>query len=92
MLEIRRAQSAFHPNAEQQVCDLGPAVFGVRRHNPRTGDTVIALHNVTADKVSVNPELQRPSVDVLHGSETFSSQAGDVPMGPYQVRWLKEQR
>jgi sucrose phosphorylase len=47
LLMDRRRQPAFHPSSPQMVLDLGPEIFAVRR-GPYQGQTVIALHNLTA--------------------------------------------
>ena len=83
LLQLRAGQSAFHPNARQEILDLGPAVLAVRRHNLQTGQTITAVHNVTTRSVTVNvPEAR---VDLLTG-EQFTT--APVLFAPYQVRWL----
>ena len=83
MLHLRRQQSAFHPDASQEIVDYGPAVFAVRRTNADSGQSLLALHNVTDGEVSLN--LAGISRDILTG-EHFPS--GAVSLSPYQVRWL----
>lgn len=50
LLRERRAEAAFDPHASQEILDLGPAVFALRR-----GGRLLALHNVTADEQEVRP-------------------------------------
>jgi hypothetical protein len=45
LLEKRQSIAAFHPNASQEVLDLGSGVFALRR-TPAAGEPVVALHNV----------------------------------------------
>lgn len=56
LLRRRREEPAFHPNAPQEVLDLGPAVFGLLR-----GDRVLTLHNVTGveQEVRLGDQIQR---------------------------------
>jgi len=83
LLKLRAGQSAFHPNARQEVLDLGPAVFAVRRHNLQTGQTITAIHNVTPHAITGTvPEAR---VDILTGEQITTA---PVPLAPYQVRWL----
>ncbi len=83
MLHMRRQQSAFHPDALQEGLDFGPRIFAVRRTNAESGQTLVALHNVTDGEVALNlPGIER---DILTG-EHFPS--GAVSLSPYQVRWL----
>lgn len=83
LLRLRREQSAFHPDASQEILDLGPAVFGVKRENATTGQIVIALHNVTDHSVKVScPGI---FLDILSNERTSG---GEACLVPYQVRWL----
>jgi sucrose phosphorylase len=51
LLAARRDQPAFHPNSPQEVLDLGPGIFALRR-GPYAGRELLAIHNVT-------PRVQR---------------------------------
>lgn len=82
-LQLRTGQSAFHPNARQEILDLGPAIFAVRRHNLQTGQTITAVHNVTSHAIAVTvPEAR---IDILTGEQLTTA---PVTLAPYQVRWL----
>jgi sucrose phosphorylase len=62
LLASRRQEPAFHPSSPQEVLDLGPGIFALRR-GPRGGREVVALHNVT-------PRPQRAGVyGELHAYE-----------------------
>jgi glycosidase len=50
----RRAQPAFHPASAQEVLDLGPGLFAIRR-GPHRGRSVVALHNLTARVQDAGP-------------------------------------
>jgi sucrose phosphorylase len=84
LLDTRRQQPAFHPDAAQTVLDLGPRLFAVQRTHAATGDTVLAVHNLTAQPDA----LRWPAGghDLLTG-EHFAGPA-QLPLAPYQVRWL----
>jgi sucrose phosphorylase len=84
MLEIRARQSAFHPDAAQEIPDLGPDLFAVVRHNPVTGRRIAALHNVTGK--TVRAAVARAGVDLL-GNEPIAK--GAVDLAPYQIRWIE---
>ena len=88
MLEVRRRESAFHPSARQEVLDLGPEIFALRRHNQKTGGAVVALHNVTGSTQEVATEgpANGEMRDLLTG-ERFGGET--VELGAYQVRWMK---
>ena len=90
LLQTRRAQPAFHPAAPQTVPDLGPGLFALRR-GPRDGQTIVAVHNVTADEVRVEPAALGPGGsamlrDLLDGSAVDPT--GSLTVPPFGVRWL----
>jgi glycosidase len=86
LLLTRQQQTAFHPNAAQEVLDLGPAIFAVRRHNAQTGQEIIAIHNVTAQPVTV--KLPGTHRDLLGAGESKD----EVKLGAYEFRWLESAR
>jgi glucosylglycerate phosphorylase len=96
LLEARRAQPAFHPAAPQAVLDLGPGLVALRR-GPRDGQTILALHNVTASDVQVDPAALGFAETGTAGAgqsahDVVSQEALDptrpITLPPYGVRWL----
>jgi len=89
LLRIRSEHSAFHPDARQEILSLHPAVFAIRRSNSGTGETVLALHNVSSveARVPLPAGDARTGLQYLLGRETFRDAA--VSLSPYQVRWLR---
>ena len=89
LLRARRTQPAFHPAAPQQVLDLGAGVFALQR-GPRDGDTVVALHNVTAGPQTLDiarfGEGSFGVRNVLTGEAVNPDALLTLP--PYGVRWL----
>ena len=90
LLLARRQQPAFHPAAPLSVLDLGPELLALRR-GPRGGQTIWALHNVTADPVGVDLFLLwlddgAALRDVVSGTVVDQDDALEIP--PYGVRWL----
>ena len=85
-LLLRSRQSAFHPDATQRVLDFGPALFAVERRNERTGQRLVALHNLRETGCRV--PVQCGCRDLLTGERDTT---GEMGMAPYQVRWLEEQ-
>ncbi len=83
MLAIRGRQSAFHPDAEQRIPDLGAGVFAVWRRNRETGQTLLALHNVTGQGRLVKADCE--GVDVLAGCRVAGKEHA---LAPYQSRWI----
>jgi sucrose phosphorylase len=88
LLEVRRRQPAFHPQALQRVLGLGGAVFALQR-GPREGQTLLALHNLSERPQVVEvPDTDGPVgwVDLLSGGEVAG--AGPLELAPYGVLWL----
>ena len=90
LLRVRRAEPAFHPAGEQQVLDLGPALFAVLRTPPAGGRPVLCLHNVSSQpQIALLDALDGSVYDLLSG-DVFSG-SGDavhIPLNGYQTRWL----
>lgn len=84
LLMIRGQQSAFHPDATQNILDLGPELFVISRHNKQTRQRIVALHNVTAEPQSAT--ISGIKIDLL-SSESIAGHT--VELAPYQVRWLQ---
>ena len=89
MLRVRRGEKAFHPDAHQEILELGPHLFSVRRTNEETGDSVLALHNVTneAQMIDLSGITAGNTRDLLTDA-TF--QGKTIELAPAQVMWLKE--
>ncbi|RMF15377.1 MAG: alpha-amylase [Gammaproteobacteria bacterium] len=91
-LRIRKAQSAFHPNATQFTLQLPSPLVGVWRQSRDRRQSVFALHNLSdqwvrqplADLNLVSTEHWR---DLLSG-ELYSDHAQVVSLAPYQCIWL----
>lgn len=93
LVRRRIAQPAFHPNADQVVLDLGPAVFTLLRERPGV-QRLLALTNVTSQSVRVRvpaAELGGASVwaDVLSRAR-YQVIDGTLSclLPPYGVAWL----
>ncbi len=81
LLARRREVPAFSPGADQEVLDLDPRVFAVRR-TAEDGSSVVSVTNVTGERVSL--ALSSVARDLLDGST--SRRAADLE--GYAVRWL----
>lgn len=86
LLAARRAEPAFRPNAPQQVLELGPAIFGLRR-GPREGRSVLALHNLSRQPRRIDAlPLGGAAVDLIGGRQIRA--AAGVELAPYEAVWL----
>jgi glucosylglycerate phosphorylase len=97
LLRARAAWSAFDPLGDQQVPDVGEAVFAVLRRNPGTGHWALCAHNVSdqAQSVSIDrakgglPRGPAP-IDLIDGRPWPGDNDGRlrIELSPYQVVWL----
>jgi sucrose phosphorylase len=83
MIAARRRLTAFHPSGGQRVLDLDPRVLAVERTPPGDPEPVLALVNLSGERVALRPG--RPwRRDVLSGGTVH----GETDLGPYQAAWL----
>lgn len=96
LLELRRVQPAFHPNATQFTLHLGLEVFAFWRQSIQREQSIFCLSNVT-DSVQVinlsdiNLIGTDTWVDLISGLEC-SSQDDSLSLSPYQSVWLNNFR
>ncbi|MET0071270.1 MAG: sugar phosphorylase [Candidatus Thiodiazotropha sp.] len=90
-LRLRRGIRAFHPDAPQQLLDLQDGVFGLERNSPDGRERLLAIHNLTADTLSVAlPGLLDGEIrwyDALQQTVPDITADG-LRLRPYQVVWL----
>ena len=94
LIKLRRLQPAFHPDAAQQVLELGAAVFGLRRESLQAGQCVYALHNLTPQsqtlsvaQLGLTVEALAEFTDLVTG-ELAKIEDGMLEISPYQIIWL----
>ncbi len=88
LLATRRHQPAFHPQAEQQIPDLGPGLFAVLRR-PREGHPLLCLHEVRGERQTITlPRQVAPQDSMLDILQDEHVDTRELALAPYQVRWL----
>jgi len=93
MLDIRRKQSAFHPDAEQVVLPSGnDAVLAIRRRSKQTGQQILVLANFSTITLQVDiagvDNSSSYNKDLLTGSDIGTNE-GDIKLEAHQVLWLE---
>jgi sucrose phosphorylase len=86
LIKLRRAQKAFHPNADFEILELNPQVFAIKRYCKE--QTIYALTNIASAETAVSlagSESSRRMTD-LFTAETIDSKS--VTLKPYQFAWL----
>ncbi len=86
MIRIRRQQPAFHPNADFDILDLGPQVFGIKRI--ASSQTIWAVTNITDTPVHIDltGSGARGSLHELISDTTIKQTT--LELGPYAFMWL----
>ncbi|TGB02441.1 alpha-amylase family glycosyl hydrolase [Halobacillus salinus] len=83
-IEKRKQETAFHPNAEQDVLFLDERVFAIKRSYQ--GEQVTVLVNVSGQSVALSDSFS--GVDVMSGQRV---ETDELELDPYQAIWLKEE-
>ncbi|MBS0126048.1 sugar phosphorylase [Thetidibacter halocola] len=91
-LRLRARQPAFHPNATQFTLRLDERIFGLWRQSLDRSQSIFALHNVSADRLTVSPaEInlidEETWIDALTG-EVINTTGDEITLAPYQCRWI----
>lgn len=92
-LRQRALQAAFHPNATQFTVNAeDDRVFGLWRQSLDRSQSIFALHNVSADRLTIDAATlnlieDEIWVDLL-SMDTIEVGAGEITLAPYQCRWI----
>jgi Glycosidases len=93
LLNIRRNEPAFHPNAKQSIQFVNEKLFTLVRE-AANGDQIFVVINVTNEPVQTAIPFVRlqwteeQSLTELVGGETLSA-SDELALEPYQVQWIK---
>lgn len=90
LLLTRRGFPAFNPYAPQQVLDVDPTIFALRRSSRQGDQRMLCLHEVSGDTNSLTlPDLegiQVRGVDRISGDPIDGER---ITLAPYQTRWIE---
>jgi glycosidase len=96
MSRARTRLRAFHPRGAMQVLHLSRSVFAVLRTSPEGDRHVLAITNVTGERLELNVPLADLGLDERTwydhiADERVSGGDGSLPLelGPYEVAWLQ---
>ncbi len=94
-MNIRARHPSFHPDGAQRVLGLGDAVFAVERIAPEGSERVLAIHNMTREKVLIPArQIEESGFDLRAGTDLLAAdgaaaESGDgLALGPYQCAWV----
>ncbi len=94
-LQLRARQPAFHPNATQFTIHTGDdRIFGLWRQSLDRQQSIFALHNVSAETVTI-PVARLNLIDDEDWQDVLTAApvAGeDIVLAPYQCCWISNAR
>jgi sucrose phosphorylase len=101
LLQARGRSPAFHPQGDQAILALDPAVFAVLRASAGGRHAVLCLHHVSRGRRTLDLDLRplglsagRELIDLASGARFRAGEDRTLrlELGPYDVRWLAEAR
>jgi len=86
LIKLRRAQKAFHPNADFEILEIDPKVFAIKRYCE--DQTIYALTNISSTETNVSlAGTDSPGrMTDLFSADTIDSKS--LTLKPYQYTWL----
>jgi len=86
LIKLRRAQKAFHPNADFEILEIDPKVFAIKRYCE--DQTIYALTNISSTETNVSlAGTDSPGrMTDLFSAGTIDSKS--LTLKPYQYTWL----
>lgn len=92
LIEIRKKQPAFHPNATQFTLQLGAQLFGLWRQSLDRRQSIFSVSNISAEPQSLsladmNLFNTEDWTDLISGA-VYRNIKADIVLQPYQTLWL----
>ena len=91
LLTVRRRQTAFHPNAAQEIVHLPINGLVAIKRVASDGSVLVALNNLTEDAKSIPCSLIGGNNYYDELAEQRIYHGAPIQMNPFQVRWLTEE-
>lgn len=92
LIQLRREQSAFHPNATQYTLQLGSQLFGFWRHSNDRRQSMFCIYNISNEPQALRlSELNLIVTDTwrdLISGEAFAEGTDQLLLTPYQSVWI----
>jgi len=86
LIKVRRAQKAFHPNADFEILEIDPKVFAIKRYCK--DQTIYALTNISSAETAValtGAKISDRMTDLISGKRVDPN---SFALKPYQYTWL----
>ena len=92
LIEVRKKQKAFHPNATQFTLEINESIFGLWRQSLDREQSIFSIHNVSNKTVTFNPSLLNMIEtdrwrDLISG-KSLKNLYQEIKLKPYKSIWL----
>lgn len=92
LIELRKQQPAFHPNATQFTLHLSEQLFGFWRQSMDRTQSIFCIHNLSDCEQRLSlADINLISTDDWHdliSGQSFNALDQSINMRPYQVLWI----
>ena len=86
LLNIKKRNKAFHPNAHRQTLNLGPKIFAFKRISLDKKQTIMCVSNLSSKSQIINIQLNKKKLkELIIG--TFVNEKS-ITLDPFQTIWL----
>jgi len=92
LIEVRKKQRAFHPNATQFTLEINESIFGLWRQSLDREQSIFSIHNISNKIVTFNPSslnmIETDSWYDLISGKSLKNLYQEIKLKPYQSMWL----
>jgi len=95
LIQTRKQQKAFHPNATMFTLNLGPGLLGFWRLSLDREQKIFAIFNISKEKrtlpmETLNLTIEQCWIDLISGVE-FIDRSRTLELDPYDFLWIGNQ-
>ena len=88
LLNIRRKQKAFHPNAQRINLDFGPKIYGFKRISKDKKQTIICITNLSSKPQNTKINIKGKKIRNLLNSNIYIKNKKFLKLKPFETIWL----
>ena len=88
LLNIRRKQKAFHPNAKRLNLNFGPKIYGFKRISKDRKQTIICITNISSQNQKIKVHKENLKFRNLINSKTKIVNKQFLLLDPFETIWL----
>ena len=96
LIQTRKHQKAFHPNATMLTLNLGSGLLGFWRQSLDREQKIFAVFNISKEMrvlplETLNLTIEQSWIDLISGVD-FIDRSGTVELSPYDFLWIGNQK